>query len=190
MARVTQSTARRSERALLVAIESRDDNFQHDLEELHELLRTAGGEAVGTLTQRRESPSPVSYLGKGKVETLREQAAAEHADLVIVDDDLSALQLRNLEEQLQIPVIDRTQLILDIFARRARTKEGKLQVELAQLTYLLPRITGHGAAMSRLGGGIGTRGPGETKLETDRRRIHQRIQAIEHDLERVRGGRT
>src|SRR5947209_10692500 len=105
MARVTQSTARRSERALLVAIESRDGNFQHDLEELHELLRTAGGEAVGTLTQKRENPSPVSYLGKGKVEELREQAVAERADLVIVDDDLTGVQLRNLEEALQLPVI-------------------------------------------------------------------------------------
>src|SRR5437763_11267810 len=182
MARVTQTTARSAERAYLVAVESRDGNFQHDLEELHELLRTAGGEAVGTLTQRRESPNPVSYLGKGKVETLREKAAAEHADLVIVDDDLSALQLRNLEEQLQIPVIDRTQLILDIFARRARTKEGKLQVELAQLTYLLPRITSVYTKFERQRGGIGMRGPGETKMEADRRTIRRRISALKDEL--------
>src|SRR5438105_6272024 len=182
MARVTQSTARSSQRALLVAIESRDSNFQHDLEELNELLRTAGGEAVGTLTQRRESPHPVSYLGKGKVEELRDQAVSEHADLVIVDDDLSALQLRNLEEQLQRPVIDRTQLILDIFAQRARTKEGKLQVELAQLTYMLPRITSVYTKFERQRGGIGMRGPGETKLEADRRTIRRRITALKDEL--------
>ena len=109
---------------------------------------------------------------------------------MIFDRELSPTQQRNLEKALDVKVLDRTQLILDIFARRARTREGQLQVELAQLNYLLPRLTGHGAAMSRLGGGIGTRGPGETKLETDRRRIHQRIHAIEEDLERVRGGRT
>jgi GTP-binding protein HflX len=110
--------------------------------------------------------------------------------VVIFDQELTPTQQRNLEKALDVKVLDRTQLILDIFARRARTREGQLQVELAQLNYLLPRLTGHGAAMSRLGGGIGTRGPGETKLETDRRRIHQRIQAIERGLERVRGGRT
>ena len=112
------------------------------------------------------------------------------ADVVIFDRELTPTQQRNLEKALDVKVLDRTQLILDIFARRARTREGQLQVELAQLNYLLPRLTGHGAAMSRLGGGIGTRGPGETKLETDRRRIHQRIHAIERGLERVRGGRT
>ena len=110
--------------------------------------------------------------------------------MVIFDRELTPTQQRNLEKALDVKVLDRTQLILDIFARRARTREGQLQVELAQLNYLLPRLTGHGAAMSRLGGGIGTRGPGETKLETDRRRIHQRIHAIERGLERVRGGRT
>ena len=109
---------------------------------------------------------------------------------MIFDQELSPTQQRNLERALDVKVLDRTQLILDIFARRARTREGQLQVELAQLNYMLPRLTGRGAAMSRLGGGIGTRGPGETKLETDRRRIHQRIQSIEKDLDRVRGGRT
>ena len=131
-----------------------------------------------------------SLIGSGKVDLLKTQVQFHDASVVMFDQELSPTQQRNLERALDVKVLDRTQLILDIFARRARTREGKLQVELAQLNYLLPRLTGHGAAMSRLGGGIGTRGPGETKLETDRRRIHQRIQAIERDMERVRGGRT
>ena len=124
------------------------------------------------------------------MEELKGKIHFHEATMVIFDRELTPTQQRNLEKALDVKVLDRTQLILDIFARRARTREGQLQVELAQLNYLLPRLTGHGAAMSRLGGGIGTRGPGETKLETDRRRIHQRIQAIGKDLERVRGGRT
>ena len=122
------------------------------------------------------------------MEELKAKVHFHEATTVIFDRELTPTQQRNLEKALDVKVLDRTQLILDIFARRARTREGQLQVELAQLNYLLPRLTGHGAAMSRLGGGIGTRGPGETKLETDRRRIHQRIHAIEEILERVRGG--
>jgi GTP-binding protein HflX len=148
----------RTERALLVAVDTKDGYFDRDLEELRELVRTAGAETASVLSQRREAPNPVTYLGKGKVEELREQALEDRADLVIVDDDLSAMQQRNLEEALQLPVIDRTQLILDIFAQRARTKEGKLQVELAQLTYMLPRITSVYTKFERQRGGIGMRG--------------------------------
>src|SRR5205814_4465239 len=131
-----------------------------------------------------------TFLGAGKLGTLAVSCAETGVNVVMFDNELTPAQLRHIEEQVSQKIIDRTQLILDIFARRARTREGKLQVELAQLNYLLPRLTGHGAAMSRLGGGIGTRGPGETKLETDRRRIHQRISAINKSLDRVRGGRT
>jgi GTP-binding protein HflX len=129
-------------------------------------------------------------LGRGKVDELLALAKSLDANLVIIDFDLSPTQQRNLEKLLDLKVIDRTQLILDIFASRARTREGRLQVELAQLNYLLPRLSGHGVAMSRLGGGIGTRGPGETKLETDRRRVHRRIKNIEQEIEKVRAGRS
>jgi GTP-binding protein HflX len=142
------------------------------------------------MTQVRHAADSATLLGRGKVEELKALALSVNADVVLIDYDLSPTQQRNLEKTLDLKVIDRTQLILDIFASRARTREGRLQVELAQLNYLLPRLTGHGAAMSRLGGGIGTRGPGETKLETDRRRIHRRIKKIEDDIEKVRGGRA
>jgi GTP-binding protein HflX len=145
---------------------------------------------VGELVQSRQSADSATLLGRGKVEELKALTLSTAADAVFIDYDLSPTQQRNLEKQLDLKVIDRTQLILDIFASRARTREGRLQVELAQLNYLLPRLTGHGAAMSRLGGGIGTRGPGETKLETDRRRIHRRIKKIEEDIEKVRGERS
>ena len=134
-------------------------------------------------------PEAATLLGKGKVEELAAAARSGNVDVVIFDHDLTPTQQRNLEKTIGCKVIDRTQLILDIFASRARTREGRLQVELAQLTYLLPRLAGHGVEMSRLGGGIGTRGPGETKLETDRRRIAKRIKKIEDDLEGVRNGR-
>jgi GTP-binding protein HflX len=139
--------------------------------------------------QVRPDRDPATLFGQGKVREIRDLAEASHADVVIVDNDLTATQQRNLERSLDRKVIDRTQLILDIFARRARTAEGRLQVELAQLKYLLPRLAGQGASLSRLGGGIGTRGPGETKLETDRRRISNRIRKLERDIERVRRGR-
>jgi GTP-binding protein HflX len=140
--------------------------------------------------QSRPDPDPATLLGAGKVREIQELAAAAQASVVIVDNDLTPTQQRNLESAVGVRVIDRTQLILDIFARRARTAEGRLQVELAQLKYLLPRLTGHGASLSRLGGGIGTRGPGETKLETDRRRIAVRIKKLEQSLEKVRSGRA
>jgi GTP-binding protein HflX len=140
--------------------------------------------------QSRDAPEAATLIGRGKVDELSAEVKSDSADLVIFDHDLSPTQQRNLEKLLDARVIDRTQLILDIFASRARTREGRLQVELAQLNYLLPRLTGRGTEMSRLGGGIGTRGPGETQLETDRRRIARRIKKLEDDLEHVRTGRA
>jgi GTP-binding protein HflX len=163
---------------------------EDSMEELAALAISAGARVVERQIQSRPKVDAATFVGSGKVEELKAQVLFHEATTVIFDRELSPTQQRNLEKELDVKVLDRTQLILDIFARRARTREGKLQVELAQLNYLLPRLTGHGAAMSRLGGGIGTRGPGETKLETDRRRIHQRIAAINRSLDRVRGGRT
>ncbi len=163
---------------------------EESLNELESLAESAGARVAEKSIQTRPRADSATLIGSGKVEQLKAQILFHEATTVIFDRELSPTQQRNLEKELELKVLDRTQLILDIFARRARTKEGQLQVELAQLNYLLPRLTGHGAAMSRLGGGIGTRGPGETKLETDRRRIHQRIQAIEKNLDRVRTGRA
>jgi len=160
------------------------------LDELAGLAQAAGGEVVLRILQERPKPDPSTFLGAGKVKALAACCAETDADLVIVDNELTPAQLRQIEEEVGRKVIDRTQLILDIFARRARTREGKLQVELAQLRYLLPRLVGAGAALSRLGGGIGTRGPGETKLETDRRRIRTRLHAVTEDIERVRQRRA
>ena len=158
--------------------------------ELRELAASAGVEAVAESFQTRPTVDAATLVGHGKVIELKELAEASQAGVVIFDNDLTPTQQRNLEAGIGVKVIDRTQIILDIFARRARTAEGRLQVELAQLKYLLPRLSGQGISMSRLGGGIGTRGPGETKLETDRRRIDVRIKKIEVDLERVRRGRA
>jgi GTP-binding protein HflX len=163
---------------------------EESLEELSELAASAGAVIAGRVTQSRTAPEAASLIGQGKVIELAQLSESLNAGLVIFDQDLTPTQQRNLEKELACRVIDRTQLILDIFASRARTREGRLQVELAQLNYLLPRLTGRGVAMSRLGGGIGTRGPGETQLETDRRRIHHRIKKIELDLEGVRAGRA
>jgi GTPase len=163
---------------------------EESLEELAELARSAGAEVVERVLQARDAPEAATLVGQGKVQELSAAVASDSADVVIFDHDLSPTQQRNLEKALNCKVIDRTQLILDIFAARARTREGRLQVELAQLNYLRPRLAGHGVEMSRLGGGIGTRGPGETKLETDRRRISVRIKKVEDDLEGVRAGRA
>jgi GTP-binding protein HflX len=159
---------------------------EESLAEFRELVSSAGGVVVAEVMQRRGRLDPATLIGAGKVEEIAGIAASTEADLVLFDHDLTATQLRNLEAALPCRVLDRTQLILDIFARHARTSEGKLQVELAQLEYLLPRLTGKGKAMSQLGGGIGTRGPGETKLETDRRRIQARIDHLKGELEGVR----
>jgi GTP-binding protein HflX len=159
---------------------------EESLAEFRELISSAGGEVVAELLQRRARPDPATLIGTGKVEEIAGIAASVEADLVLFDHDLTPTQLRNLEAALPCRVLDRTQLILDIFARHARTREGQLQVELAQLEYMLPRLTGKGKAMSQLGGGIGTRGPGETKLETDRRQIKRRIDHLKLELESVR----
>ncbi len=156
------------------------------LAEFEELARSAGAEVLATSRQRRLRPDPATLIGKGKIEEIRGIAASSGASLLLFDHDLSPTQLRNLEAAMPCRVIDRTQLILDIFARHARTREGQLQVELAQLEYQLPRLAGRGRSMSQLGGGIGTRGPGETQLETDRRRINLRLDQIRLQLERVR----
>ena len=161
-------------------------DVEESLAEFRELVLSAGGQIAAELIQRRPRPDPATLIGSGKVEEIAAVAASTNADLVLFDHDLSPTQLRNLEAALPCRVLDRTQLILDIFARHARTREGQLQVELAQLEYMLPRLTGHGKAMSQLGGGIGTRGPGETKLETDRRRIQRRIDHLKLSLESVR----
>jgi GTP-binding protein HflX len=173
-----------------LSLASSNFDAEESLDELCELAEGAGAAVLERVFQIRDLPEAATLIGAGKVRELAAMAASSHADMVLFDHDLTPTQQRNLEEQIGVKVLDRTQLILDIFARRARTREGRLQVELAQLNYLLPRLTGHGAAMSRLGGGIGTRGPGETKLETDRRRISAKIKSIEQELEGVRGTRS
>jgi GTPase len=161
-------------------------DIEESMAEFRELVSSAGAQIAAEIIQRRPRPDPATLIGAGKVEEIAAVAASTQADLVLFDHDLSPTQLRNLEAALPCRVLDRTQLILDIFARHARTREGQLQVELAQLEYMLPRLTGRGKAMSQLGGGIGTRGPGETQLETDRRRIQRRIDQLKLDLEAVR----
>jgi len=151
---------------------------EETLDELRELSSSAGAEVIGSSLQRMPAPDPATLVGRGKVGEIRGEARQRRADLVIFDHDLTPTQLRNLERALDLKVLDRTQLILDIFARRALSREGKLQVELAQLNYLLPRLAGQGTVLSRLGGGIGTRGPGEQQLEFDRRRIRTRIRRL------------
>ncbi len=160
------------------------------MDELVQLAQSAGADVQGRLLQSRETADAATLIGSGKANELADLVAASQADSVIFDCDLTPTQQRNLEKAVGVKILTRTQLILDIFAGRARTREGRLQVELAQLKYLLPRLTGQGAALSRLGGGIGTRGPGETKLETDRRRIARRIRKVEADIEAVRTGRA
>lgn len=159
---------------------------EESLAELRSLAGSAGAEIVGEFLQHRDRPDPATLIGKGKLQELKGAAASVSADLILFDHDLSPSQQRNIENEVNTRVIDRTQLILDIFARHARTREGQLQVELAQLEYLLPRLAGRGIEMSQLGGGIGTRGPGETQLETDRRKIYRRIRHVKSQLENVR----
>jgi GTPase len=159
---------------------------EESMAELRELARSAGAEIAGEFLQSRERPDPATLVGRGKLEEISGVLASSGANLLIFDHDLSPSQQRNIEDAVKARVIDRTQLILDIFARHARTREGQLQVELAQLEYLLPRLAGRGAEMSQLGGGIGTRGPGETQLETDRRKIYRRIRDTQKQLEHVR----
>lgn len=178
------------ERVLLVSVDTGEFDAEVSLAELAELTATAGAVVVDTAMQKKEAPDKATCLGSGRAEELALLCAAQDIDLVIMDRELSPTQLRNLEEIFPCRVIDRTALILDIFAARARSAEGRLQVELAQLQYRLPRLMGQGTALSRLGGGIGTRGPGETQLETDRRHIRRRIGAIREQLEKVESQRA
>jgi len=159
---------------------------EDSLDELRSLAASAGAEIAGEFTQRKDRPDPATLIGKGKLEEIAGAAASVSADVILFDHDLSPSQQRNIERVVQTRVIDRTQLILDIFARHARTREGQLQVELAQLEYMLPRLAGRGVEMSQLGGGIGTRGPGETQLETDRRKIYRRVRHVKRQIENVR----
>jgi len=167
-----------------------DYDPEESLEELHELAASAGAQVVGSVLQRSPEADAATLVGRGKAREICADARAANANVIIFDHDLTPTQLRNLESVLQSKVIDRTQLILDIFARRARSREGQLQVELAQLNYLLPRLSGHGTRLSRLGGGIGTRGPGEQQLEFDRRRIRARIQRLVRGIAKVRSERS
>ena len=175
------------ERVILVGVSLQDgDDTEESLKELEELVSTAGASAVGTLIQNREQPHPGTYIGKGKIEELQDLVRHLGADGVVCDDELSPAQLRGLEQELEVKVMDRTLVILDIFAARASTSEGKIQVELAQLKYRLARLVGLRDSLSRLGGGIGTRGPGEKKLEMDRRLIKSRIAQLNRELEDVK----
>ncbi|MDQ6921401.1 MAG: GTPase HflX [Candidatus Dormibacteraeota bacterium] len=180
------------ERAFLISLDHEGQGLaavEEQMLELSELARTAGVTVVGTETQRRQRPDPALFLGKGKVESLHERKHESDFNLVVFNEELSPRQQRNLEKTLDVKVIDRTDLILDIFALRARTKEGRLQVESAQLHHLLPRLQG-GRDLSRLGGGVGTRGPGEQKLESDRRRIRHRIRELDRDIKEIRKQRA
>ena len=180
---IGEVTQEEQERAILVGVTTRED--EASLDELAELARTAGALVVGRFVQKRASIDARYYIGKGLAEELAFHRQSLNADLVIFDDELSYAQIRNLEEITGVKIIDRTALILDIFAKRATSLEGKLQVELAQLQYRLPRLAGMGQILSRLGGGIGTRGPGETKLETDRRAINRKINYLQRRLKEI-----
>jgi GTP-binding protein HflX len=190
--RSLHSTAAVADRAYLVAADTRASLLPaaESIVELAELASTAGAEVVGTTTQRLDHPNVATYIGKGKVDEVKEAARAADANVVVFDDELSPSQQRNLEKALGTKVIDRTALILDIFASRARTREGGLQVSLAQMEYLLPRLAGQWSHLERMEGAIGTRGPGETQIETDRRLIRSRISKIKKDLEDVRQNRA
>ena len=166
--------------------DSPDFSSDESLDELRSLATSAGAEIAGEFMQRRDRPEPATLIGKGKLEEIAGAAASVSADVILFDYDLSPSQQRNIESVVHTRVIDRTQLILDIFAKHARTREGQLQVELAQLEYMLPRLAGRGIEMSQLGGGIGTRGPGETQLETDRRKIYRRVRHVKQQIENVR----
>lgn len=182
-----------NERALLVGLETPDDSkWDHaeSLQELGELVKSAGGEVVDTAIQRRPSPTAAFYIGPGKANELAQLCKQENVGTVIFNDELSPAQSRNLEKVFERKILDRTQLILDIFAQRAKSKDGKLQIELAQLQYLLPRLTGMWTHLSRQSGGIGTRGPGETQLEVDRRRVQEKIARLSRELDEVRQQRS
>ena len=182
-------TSEIKEKFILVGVETGKDRMEESLTELEELLETAGGETVGRVIQNLETINKATYVGKGKVDEIRELAEELGADGIVCDDELSPAQLSNLKDELDIKVLDRTLVILDIFAAHAQTSEGKLQVELAQLKYRSSRLAGLGKNLSRLGGGIGTRGPGESKLESDRRAIRERVSQLRSEIEKVESSR-
>ncbi len=173
------------EKSLLISVDTGEFDAETSVNELADLADSAGAEVQGIMIQKRESPSASSFVGQGRLEEIKNFCEANETDLIIADSELSPVQARNIEDAAGVAVIDRTMLILHIFAQRARSAEGKIQVELAQLKYLLPRLSGKGKSLSRLGGGIGTRGPGETKLETDRRHIRRRIQYLNESLDKI-----
>ncbi len=179
------SNEERLPRALLLSVDTGEYDAEASLDELGELVKSAGAEPAFILTQKLSRPESATFVGSGKLEEAAQLCAEQELDLIVADSELSPTQIKNIENATDVRVIDRTTLILDIFALRARSKEGKLQVELAQLQYMLPRLTGKGIAMSRLGGGIGTRGPGETKMETDRRHIRRRMETLREELAEV-----
>ena len=176
----------KTDRALLVSVDTGEYDVQESLDELEELVKTAGAEPVSMVTQKLPHVESATCVGTGKLAEISDYVKSDDIDLIVFDLELSPIQIRNIENQTDVRVIDRTMLILDIFAQRARSKEGKLQVELAQLKYMLPRLTGKGIEMSRLAGGIGTRGPGETKLETDKRHIRRRMESLKEQLDDVK----
>lgn len=175
----------KTEKALLISVDTGEFDAEVSINELVELADTAGAEVLGMMIQKREAPSGASFVGTGRLNEITEFCHNNDVDLVIADGELSPVQVRNIEDATGVRVVDRTTLILDIFAKRARSAEGKIQVELAQLKYSLPRLSGQGTSLSRLGGGIGTRGPGETKLESDKRHIRRRIQYLKEDLDKI-----
>lgn len=180
----------RPQRAFLISVDNGEFDAEASMAELYYLAESAGAEVVGSIIQKLEKPVSATYLGTGKLEELAEISKAQELDLIIADSELTPTQIKNIEEETDTRVIDRTMLILDIFALRANSREGKLQVEIAQLRYMLPRLTGKGVQMSRLGGGIGTRGPGESKLETDKRHIRRKIEALKEQLTEIERHRT
>ena len=182
-------TEQKPTRALLVEVDTGEYDAEASLAELFELAESAGAEPVASISQKLQHVDAATCVGSGKLEEIRDYCEAEEIDLIIFDLELSPVQIRNIEKETDVRVIDRTMLILDIFALRAKSREGKLQVELAQLKYMMPRLTGKGVEMSRLGGGIGTRGPGETKLETDRRHIKRRMETLKEQLADVEAHR-
>lgn len=187
-----QVTRNSTEKLILFAAKTQkqtEDEIWESLDELEELVRTAGGETLGKISQNVESINAAHYLGRGKLDEIKDMVAENNATGVVSDDELSPMQARNLEEILDTKVMDRTMVILDIFAKRAGSKEGKIQVEMAQLGYRLTRLTGKGTELSRLAGGIGTRGPGEQKLETDRRHIRDRVAVLKKELKEVENHR-
>lgn len=175
----------KTDRALLVSVDTGEYDAQASLDELFELVESAGAEPAFSVTQNLNRPETATFVGTGKLAEIAELCREQEIDLIVADSELSPTQIRNIEKETDTRVIDRTTLILDIFAQRARSREGKLQVELAQLKYMLPRLTGKGIEMSRLGGGIGTRGPGETKLETDRRHIRRKMETLKDELKEL-----